>query len=135
MSQPPAPLTLSIWAGQTFQDVLTLQDPTGNPINLTGYTAAMMARPYPEAFDPPYISWTDTAGNIVLGGTAGTITFAIPATVTAALATTAGVPNPFDLQTWFYNMILTSSTGIAEVVIQGALLVFPSITGTRTPPT
>lgn len=130
MSQPPANLTLSIWAGQTFQDVLTLQDPTGAPINLTGYTAQMMARQYVEQANPAYLNWTTAAGNIVLGGSAGTITFAVPAATTAGLAAAAGVPNPQDIQQWVYDMVLTSSTGIAERIIQGALVIYPAVTHT-----
>jgi hypothetical protein len=128
MSQPPCNLTLSVWAGQTFQDILTLQDSSGNPINLTGYTAEMQIRPYVQAPDPAFFTWTDTAGNIVLGGTAGTIAFDIASSVTAVMAQTAGVSDPNNEQVWVYDMILTSSGGISERVIQGQFLLFPGVT-------
>ena len=128
MSQPPCNLTLSIWAGQTFADVLTLQNPEGAPIDLTGYTAQMQARWAVEQPDPPLITWTDTGGQVVLGGTAGTITFAVSAATTAALTTTAGAQQPNDIVIWVYDMVLTSASSIAERVIQGALVVYPAVT-------
>lgn len=131
MSQPPCNLTLTIWAGQTFQDVLTLQNPSGAPIDLTGYSAQMQARWDVQQPDPPFINWTSTGGQIVLGGTAGTITFAVPAATTAALTnpTTLPVPYPInDTLVWVYDMVLTSAGGVAERVIQGALVIYPAVT-------
>ncbi len=121
MSNPPLNLTLSVWQGQTFNDVLTYQDTNGNPINLTGYTAKMMARV--DVTDAaPQITWGTTTGEIVLGGTAGTITFNVSAAATAALATAN------QTTVWAYDLVLTSSGGVADRLIQGVMVIYPGVT-------
>ena len=121
MSNPPLALTLSIWQGQTFNDALTMQDPTGLAINLTGYTAKLMARV--DVTDAlPQITWSTVTGEIVLGGTAGTITFNVPAATTNALISVEAVT------VWMYDLVLTSGTGVTERVIQGAMVIYPGVT-------
>ncbi len=121
MSNPPLNLTLSIWQGQTFNDALTMQDPTGAAIDLTGYTAQLMAR-VDITDTAPQITWGTTTGEIVLGGTAGTITFNVSAATTAALNTLE------ETTTWAYDLVITSASGIAERVIQGVMVIYPGVT-------
>lgn len=121
MSNPPLALTLSIWQGQTFNDSLTIQAPSGAPTDLTGYTARLMART--DVSDAlPHITWGTTTGEIVLGGAAGTVTFNVPAATTAALLPTE------DVTVWLYDLVLTSPTGVAERAAQGAMVIYPGIT-------
>lgn len=121
MSTPPLNLTLSIWQNQTFNDVLTWQDTTGAPINLTGYTAQMMTRA--NLTDAaPQTTWGTTTGEIVLGGAAGTITFNVSAAATLAL------PTAGQITTWFYDLVLTAPGGVADRVIQGVVVIYPGVT-------
>jgi hypothetical protein len=83
------------------------------PVDLTGYTAMMQFRPYvlgPLLFDAsPYL---------VLGGTAGTITLTIPAAQTAGFTWWQG----------FYDLILTSPSGIVTRLLEGTVTVSPGVT-------
>lgn len=70
--------------GATYSQVITWKDSNG-PINVTGYTARMQVRPT-IASSTTTLSLTTENGGIALGGAAGTITLAVSATATAALA-------------------------------------------------
>lgn len=88
---------ITIDQGSTFNLFFTYYDKVTNaqtgvvtktPINLTGYGARMMVRnTYRDT--TPMLSLTSTAGDIVLGGAAGTVS--ITATATATAAMTPGV--------------------------------------------
>lgn len=69
---------------ETWRRTITYKDPSGNPINLTGYTAVMHVR---ESYQAPAAALTldTTNGGITLGGAAGTIALVMTATQTAAL--------------------------------------------------
>lgn len=121
MANPPLNLTLSLWQGQTFNDTLSMQDSVGAPVDLTGFSARMMARLDIEDA-VPLLTWSTTTGEIVLGGVLGTITFAVSAAATVALSSTN------DLLTPVYDLVLSSSTGITERVIQGVLVIYPGVT-------
>lgn len=56
----------------------------GTAVNLTGYTGALQVRSGSDATDA-LVSLSTGGSGLVLGGTAGTITASISATVTAAL--------------------------------------------------
>ena len=56
-------------------------------------------------------------GAIVLGGTAGTIALTIPASATSTFTFVRGV----------YNLTLTSSAGIVTRLLQGNVIVSPSV--------
>lgn len=121
MSKKPLQLALSIYAGQTFNDSLTWQDSAGVAIDLTGYTARMMARE--DIADlVPKITWSDSTGELVLGGADGTVTFNVPAEVTA------GLLDAIETTTWVYDMVLTSADGLADRLVQGSLTIYPGVT-------
>lgn len=119
----PLQLTLSIYQGQTFNDVLALSDDTtGDPVDLTGYSAKMQAR-FDIADTSPVLTWSSDTGEIVLGGTEGTITFAVGPAATAAL------PTQNDVLVLAYDMVLSQSAGAyTERLVQGALVVYPGVT-------
>ena len=71
--------------GATFSREITWLDSEGVPVNLTDYTARMQVRATASSAST-LISLTSSGGDIALGGTAGTITIAISATATAAVA-------------------------------------------------
>lgn len=99
----------AIEQGASFNMVLTWNDTSsGNPYDLTGYTAKMKIRK--NVGSPTTLaSWTQ-ASELVLGGTAGTITFNVTAAATSAL----------DWQGLaVYDLTLTSSGGVATRLIEG----------------
>jgi hypothetical protein len=87
---------------------------TSGPVDLTGYTAALQIRPFALSTTILY----DASSNITLGGTAGTITLDIPATATALFTWWNGV----------YDLLLTSSAGIATRLLMGSVTVTPGVT-------
>jgi hypothetical protein len=87
---------------------------SSGPVDLTGYTANLQIRPFALSTTILY----DASSNIVLGGTAGTITLTIPATATAGFTWWNGV----------YDLILTSSAGVATRLLQGSVTVTPGVT-------
>lgn len=75
---------ITIEQGATFTLSLTWKDSTGNPVNLTGYSARMQVRTSYEAEDT-LVSLTSSGGDIVLGGALGTIIITIAASATQTL--------------------------------------------------
>jgi hypothetical protein len=85
-----------------------------SPVDLTGYTVAMQFRPSPYSSTILY----DASSDIVLGGTAGTITLTIAASATA-------------LFTWWtavYDLILTDSSGNVTRLLEGTVSISPGVT-------
>lgn len=81
---------VQIEAGETWDPVLVWKDENGALVNLTGYSADCYFR---KTYDSPVLAqFTTSNGKIVLGGAAGTITFAVPpADTLALLANPSGV--------------------------------------------
>jgi hypothetical protein len=84
-----------------------------SPVDLTGYTAVMQFRPFQ---DSPTIYY-DASSDITLGGTAGTIALVIPASATAGFTWTQAV----------YDLLLTSSSGVATRLLEGTVTVSPGV--------
>src|ERR1700744_2197935 len=79
---------------------------TSGPIDLTGYTAAMQIRPFPNG---PVLY--DASADITLGGVSGPISLVIPATDIATM-------------TWWmgqYDLLLTSSQGVVTRLLMGSV--------------
>jgi len=85
-----------------------------SPVDLTGYSAGMQIRAYPLATPVLY----DASSNLVLGGTAGTITLTIPAANTESFTWWNGV----------YDLILTSSSAVITRLLQGTVSVSAGVT-------
>lgn len=117
----PTYLTLSIYQGQTFADVLTFEDAAGDLLDLTGKTARMQVR---EAIESTAvkISLTTENGGITLGGTAGTLTFLISAEDTSELSAT------YDVEQWVYDLEFVNADLTVERVLQGTVVVYPEVT-------
>lgn len=99
-----------------FTMVATYNDSSGQPVNLTGYTAAMMVR---TGYNEPtaVISLTNTDG-ITLGGSAGTVTIFVSAARNSTL--TGG-------KTYVYDLLLTKSGSVTRF-LQGNYFVDPGVT-------
>lgn len=84
------------------------------PVNLTGYTAAMQIRAFPLS---PTVLY-DASDDITLGGEAGTIALDIPASATEGFTWFSGV----------YDLILTDPSGNVTRLLGGAVTVSPGVT-------
>ena len=109
---------LDIQQGATLSLTATWTDSTGTAVNLTGYTARMQVR---AAYDATttILSLTSGAGDITLGGSAGTIAITASATVTAALTA------PW---TGVYDLELVSGGGVVTRLLEGPATVSPEVT-------
>jgi hypothetical protein len=109
---------LEIQQGATLSLTATWADSTGAAVNLTGYTARMQVRASYDATST-VLALTSAAGDIVLGGAAGTIAITASATVTAAL--TAPWNGVYDLE-------LVSGGGVVTRLLEGPATVSPEVT-------
>lgn len=75
---------ISTEQGSSLSRVVTYTDASGNPVNLTGYTARMQVRPRASS-GYAYLTFTSPSGGITLGGTTGTITILVDGSVTSAV--------------------------------------------------
>jgi hypothetical protein len=108
---------ITIEQGADFDLLLTWRDKAGNPIDLTGWSAQMMAR---ENFDDatPLFSLSSPGGGITLGGTSGTVAIHVPAAVTSTLACGQAV----------YDLKLTDPLGEPMRLIQGNVTIKFAVT-------
>lgn len=122
MANEPLYQSFYIWQGQTFNDTVTLQSTPGVAMDLTGYTAQMMVR-YAMQDDPAILELSTANGGIVISApTTGVLQFALSAAQTYALPAN-------DLpQSWTYDLFITDSSGNAQNVMRGMLIVTPSAT-------
>jgi hypothetical protein len=109
----PTTNNLLVYQGATFDEELLLEV-DGDPVDLTGYTAAMKVRATPA--DDAVLSLTNGSG-ITLGGALGTVAVVITATQTSDIA--AG--------RYYYDLELTSA-GVVTRFIQGTFQVSAQIT-------
>jgi len=101
--------------GATFDKTFTIST-DGQPMNLTGYTAAMQVC---ETYDSTSTVLSLTSGTgITLGGTAGTIAVLVSSTATAAI--TEGF--------YQYDLEITSGGGVTDRLLQGKFVVTPQVT-------
>ncbi len=110
---------LYIEQGATFEKVITWKDSSGNAISLTGYTVDMNIR---ETYDSTTVI-AEYGGtpliNIVLGGTAGTISITISDTVTA----------DFTFESAVYDLKLTeTSSGKVTRLLEGEVFLSKRVT-------
>ena len=116
MTFSPGNYDITIYQGATFSQVLTWKDGNDALVNLTGYTARMMARTSVDGATP-FLTLTTENGGIALGGAAGTITLSVNAAGTAAL-TQSGV----------YDLELVSTSGLVTRLLQGSLFISREVT-------
>ena len=100
---------ITIQKGSQFE--LSLVWKEGDPaaaVDLTGYTALMHVRPYPESDETPLIILTDTDG-ISLGGISGEIVITVNETKT-------NLANPCNAK---WDLRLKNGSGIPRYIIGG----------------
>lgn len=108
---------ITIEQGSTFTLNLTWKDSSGAAINITGYTARMQVRKSVDAASTT-LSLTSGAGDITLGGAAGTISITVSAASTASIAS----------GNYVYDLELVSGAGVVTRLLQGAVTVSPEVT-------
>lgn len=106
--------SFTIEQGDDFSRVLTWKDGSGNPINLSGYTAACQVR----ARNGMLLIDFSNNGTLSIDGTAGTVTMSLPASFTGTL----------DFDTADYDLKLTSGTGGKTRLIKGVVTLSPEVT-------
>lgn len=112
-----ARLDLTIEQGADYDTPFTIQGPTGAPLNLTGYGAALQIRPdagYPFAV----LTLTSVTGGLRIEAAAGKVIPVIPPSVSAAIH--AG--------RYVYDLKLVSPSGKVTRAYQGAVYVSDQVT-------
>ena len=102
---------LYIDQGQTFEYTISLKDASGDPMNLTGYTANAQIRKW-------YTDTTTTAFTIAVNAVAGTIALSLSANATAV----------FEAGRYLYDAVVTDSTGKKTRVKEGMAIINPGVT-------
>jgi hypothetical protein len=108
---------LLIEQGANYSQEFVYRDSSGNPINLTGYTARMQIRSTYESASPMIDLTTDNYG-IILGGAAGTVALGMSAATTDALTAGRGV----------YDLELISGLGFVTRMLQGVVTISRNVT-------
>ena len=116
MSIAPGILNLTFSQGATWKLSMTYTNSTGDPIDLSDYSARMQARPSYESATK-VLDLANGTG-ITLGGTAGTIDLLVPANTTAAIGAAQYV----------YDLEIASASNEVTRVVEGTLLVTPEVT-------
>lgn len=106
----------AVTQGEDFARSLLWLDEDGNPVGLTGWSAHMSVRAWPIASLLADLS--TSGGQIVLGGTAGTIALTIPAATTALFP--AGVAK--------YDLMVTNTTPATSCLLKGNVIVGQAVT-------
>jgi hypothetical protein len=102
-------VNIVIEQGTDYQEVFTVNNPDGTPLDLTGYTGAAKIRKFPE-------STTSTSFSVGIVSTAGQVVVSLANTVTDDLKGGR----------YYYDIIITSSVGKKTKVVDGMVLVNPS---------
>ena len=117
MTISPGTYDITIYQGTTFNQQFTWKDQNNALVNLTGYTARMMARAGIDS-STPFITLTTANGGISLGGAAGTITLLMSDASTSALVNGKGV----------YDLEVINGSGTVTRLLQGNIFISAEVT-------
>ncbi len=117
MTISPGQYDITIYQGATYSQQFTWKDQAGTPMNLTGYSARMMARVSVDAATP-FINLTTANGGITLGGASGTITLNMSDSQTSALTVSQGI----------YDLELVDVAAKVIRLLEGRVLISPEVT-------
>jgi hypothetical protein len=95
---------------------VTYEQPAGTPVNITSYTAALQLRSLPQSATA-VLSLT-TGSGITITGASGLV--AVHATAVQTGAIVAG--------DYYYDLEITSPSGVVTRLVQGQALVNPQVT-------
>ena len=104
-------VNITIEQGSDYQDVFTVKNPDGTPLDLTGYTASAAIKKFPT-------STTTTSFSFGIVTVAGQVVVSMANTVSNAL----------DGGRYYYDVVITATgTGKITKIIKGMALVNSSI--------
>ena len=95
---------------------VTYEQPAGTPVNITGYTSALQLRSLPT--DATAVLSLATGSGITITGSTGLV--AVHATATQTRAIDEGV--------YYYDLEITSQSGIVTRLVQGQAYVSAEVT-------
>ena len=104
-----AAVNIVIEQGTDYQEVFTVNNPDGSPLDLSGHTGTAKIRKFPE-------SAASTPFTVGIVSAAGQVVVSLANTTTANLK--AG--------RYYYDVIVTSTVGKKSKVVDGMVLVNPS---------
>jgi hypothetical protein len=104
-----AAVNIVIEQGTDYQEVFTINNPDGSPIDLTGHTGVAKIRKFPE-------SAASTPFTVGIVSTAGQVVVSLANTITDDLKSGR----------YYYDIIIISSSGNKTKVVDGMVLVNPS---------
>lgn len=110
---PSQNFQLNIVQGATLIQTITYYGSSGDPVDLSGYSAEMFFKTTVQDTGSPIISLSTSSG-IVINGPTGTVTFTVSASTTSELT---------DGQKMVYNLFITSPSGIVTSLLAGPALV------------
>ena len=108
---------LTIEQGATFDRLMTVNKPDGDPRDFSGYTARMQIRREKDSTGAAAIELTDANGRIELGGALGTVRLLLTAADTASL-TRGGV----------YDIELIAPDTTVERLLKGKVILDEEVT-------
>jgi hypothetical protein len=102
-------VNIVIEQGTDYEEVFTINNPNGSPLDLTGHTGVVKIRKFPE-------SASYTSLNVGIVSTAGQVVVSLANTLTSNLKSGR----------YYYDIIVISSVGKKTKVVDGMVLVNPS---------
>lgn len=109
--------TLFMDQGAYLTRTMTYLDPDQEPIDLTGFTARMQIRGYPQS-EVVWLTLTSESGEgITIGGADGTVVIEITSAQTADITTDG-----------FYDIELIAPSGEVDRFLQGAVILSNEVT-------
>ena len=114
---PPAEYDLTVYESEDLSLDLTLYDVQDQAVDLTGYSAVMTARTGPGG--TVIFTLSSGAGDITLGGTAGTVNVAVAQSVVTTW--------DFDVDRGVYELQLVDGSGGKEVILRGQVFMVPGV--------
>ena len=113
----PGDYDITIYQGATFNPVFIWKAENGDPVDLTNYSARMMARPSAES-QRVFFELSSDDSTITLGGIDGAIAPIMSAEETANITDTSGV----------YDLELTAQDGTVTRLLHGRVLISREVT-------
>lgn len=121
----PARYTFRAYQGQTWEEAITINNPDGTPVDLTGYTARMHVRGDISDAEPILILDDDNGRLVVSDAAAGELTLLVAAEDMAEL------PLFFDVQVWVYDIEIVRVSPAPDYVrrvMEGGVVCYPEVT-------
>lgn len=102
-------VNIVIEKGTDYQEVFTVNNPDGSPLDLTGHSGVSKIKKYPE-------STSSTSFNVGIVSAAGQVVVSLANTITSSLS-----PGRY-----YYDVIVIASTGKKTKVVDGMVIVNPT---------